>query len=256
MRGKDIFGRRMAAMMAAVLLFTSVDIPTVATEGEELTYSSDAAGDSASASPAEDAEQEIVLDEDISGDGEPVQSDDRSSQAVESADGITIDAISVVEPETEDAENAEKAFDAMSVTAADLKGGRDYLFYTVIDRKVYLLAHHEGEVITVRADASVLGSDTAAGSRFEIPSTLDCEKYDPQSGTYERISLESGGGGDPLGHPGKRWWLSGRGSFRKDIIYRRRYAGTFRRCHGDGSDRYRSSEDTDHRCFRCQRAEA
>lgn len=192
MRGKDIFGRRMAAMMAAVLLFTSVDIPTVATEGEEITYSSDAAGDSASASPTEDAEQEIVLDEDTSGDGEPVQSDDQSSQTVESTDGITIDAVSVVEPETEDAETAEKAFDAMSVTAADLKDGREYLFYTVTDGKVYLLAHHDGEVITVRTDASVLGSDTAAGSRFGILSTLDCEKYDPQSGTYESISLESG----------------------------------------------------------------
>ena len=192
MRGKDIFGRRMAAMMAAVLLFTSVDIPTVATEGEEITYSSDAAGDSASASPTEDAEQEIVLDEDTSGDGEPVQSDDQSSQAVESTDGIIIDAVSVVEPETEDAEIAEKAFDAMSVTAADLKGGREYLFYTVTDGKVYLLAHHDGEVITVRTDASVLGSDTVAGSRFGILSTLDCEKYDPQSGTYESISLESG----------------------------------------------------------------
>ena len=192
MRGKDIFGRRMAAMMAAVLLFTSVDIPTVATEGEEITYSSDAAGDSASASPTEDAEQEIVLDEDTSGDGEPVQPDDQSSQTVESTDGITIDAVSVVEPETEDAETAEKAFDAMSVTAADLKDGREYLFYTVIDGKVYLLAHHDGEVITVRTDASVLGSDTAAGSRFGILSTLDCEKYDPQSGTYESISLESG----------------------------------------------------------------
>ena len=192
MRGKDIFGRRMAAMMAAVLLFTSVDIPTVATEGEEITYSSDAAGDSASASPTEDAEQEIVLDEDTSGDGEPVQPDDQSSQTVESTDGITIDAVSVVEPETEDAETAEKAFDAMSVTAADLKDGREYLFYSVIDGKVYLLAHHDGEVITVRTDASVLGSDTAAGSRFGILSTLDCEKYDPQSGTYESISLESG----------------------------------------------------------------